>query len=42
VFLDDLGINLKPAAAMGLTTIQVISAGQATTDLEAVLGTPLR
>jgi putative hydrolase of the HAD superfamily len=23
VFLDDLGINLKPAAAMGMTTIKV-------------------
>jgi putative hydrolase of the HAD superfamily len=42
VFLDDLGINLKPAAAMGMTTIKVISADQAITDLEAVLGIPLR
>ena len=25
VFLDDLGINLKPAAAMGMTTIKVVS-----------------
>ena len=24
VFLDDLGVNLKPAAAMGMTTIKVI------------------
>ena len=24
VFLDDLGINLKPAAAMGMTTIKVV------------------
>ncbi len=38
VFLDDLGVNLKPAAAMGMTTIKVISAAQAITDLEAVLG----
>ena len=29
VFLDDLGINLKPAAAMGMTTIKVASAEQA-------------
>ena len=29
VFLDDLGINLKPAAAMGMTTIKVTSAAQA-------------
>jgi putative hydrolase of the HAD superfamily len=33
VFLDDLGINLKPAAAMGMTTIKVTSAAQAITDL---------
>jgi putative hydrolase of the HAD superfamily len=42
VFLDDLGINLKPAAAMGMTTIKVLGADQAITDLEAVLGIPLR
>ena len=42
VFLDDLGINLKPAAAMGMTTIKVLSADQAITDLEAVLAIPLR
>ena len=38
VFLDDLGINLKPAAAMGMTTIKVLSAEQAIADLTAVLG----
>jgi putative hydrolase of the HAD superfamily len=38
VFLDDLGVNLKPAAAMGMTTIKVLSADQALTDLEAVVG----
>ena len=38
VFLDDLGINLKPAAAMGMTTIKVTSAGQAIADLNAILG----
>lgn len=38
VFLDDLGINLKPAAAMGMTTIKVISAEAAIRDLGAVLG----
>jgi len=37
VFLDDLGINLKPAAAMGITTIKVTSAVQAIAELEAVL-----
>ena len=42
VFLDDLGINLKPAAAMGMTTIKVTSADQAITDLEHVLGISLR
>jgi putative hydrolase of the HAD superfamily len=38
VFLDDLGINLKPAKAMGMTTIKVVSPEQAIADLEAVLG----
>jgi putative hydrolase of the HAD superfamily len=38
VFLDDLGINLKPAAAMGMTTIKVTSAAQAIADLTVVLG----
>ena len=38
VFLDDLGINLKPAAAMGMTTIKVVSAEAAIRDLGAVLG----
>lgn len=37
VFLDDLGINLKPAAAMGMTTIKVLSAAQAIDDLTRVL-----
>jgi putative hydrolase of the HAD superfamily len=38
VFLDDLGINLKPAAAMGMTTIKVTSSSQAIDDLTAALG----
>jgi putative hydrolase of the HAD superfamily len=42
VFLDDLGINLKPAAAMGMTTIKVLNAAQALADLEQVLAIPLR
>ena len=42
VFLDDLGINLKPAKAMGMTTIKVLDAEQAITDLESVLGISLR
>jgi putative hydrolase of the HAD superfamily len=37
VFLDDLGINLKPAAAMGMRTIKVLSAAQAIADLTALL-----
>lgn len=42
VFLDDLGVNLKPAAAMGMTTIKVLSADQAIGDLERILGLDLR
>ncbi|MCB0979068.1 MAG: HAD-IA family hydrolase [Acidimicrobiaceae bacterium] len=38
VFLDDLGINLKPAAAMGMRTIKVLTAEQAIADLETLLG----
>jgi putative hydrolase of the HAD superfamily len=37
VFLDDLGINLKPARAMGMTTIKVLGETQALTDLGNVL-----
>lgn len=42
VFLDDLGVNLKPAAALGMRTIKVISAQQAIDDLESLLGIGLR
>ena len=41
VFLDDLGINLKPAKAMGMTTIKVGDPAVAIADLEAVLGLTL-
>ncbi|MGH1504289.1 MAG: HAD-IA family hydrolase [Acidimicrobiales bacterium] len=41
VFLDDLGINLKPAKAMGMTTIKVTSGPQALADLGAVIGLEL-
>ena len=41
VFLDDLGINLKPARAMGMTTIKVDDAAAALAELEAVVGFPL-
>ncbi len=37
VFLDDLGINLKPAAAMGMATIKVLNAPQAIADLQRLL-----
>jgi len=40
VFLDDLGINLKPAAAMGMTTIKVVTPDQAIADLSAALAMP--
>ena len=42
VFLDDLGINLKPAKATGMRTIKVTSAAQGLADLERLLGCPLR
>jgi putative hydrolase of the HAD superfamily len=42
VFLDDLGINLKPAALMGMRTIKVGAPEPAIAELEAVLGHPLR
>jgi putative hydrolase of the HAD superfamily len=42
VFLDDLGVNLKPAAAMGMTTIKVIDPDVALKELERVVGFPLR
>jgi putative hydrolase of the HAD superfamily len=42
VFLDDLGINLKPARAMGMTTIKVGAADPAIAELESVLGITLR
>ena len=41
VFLDDLGINLKPARAMGMTTIKVVDPEEAIGELEAVVGFPL-
>ncbi len=37
IFLDDLGINLKPAKALGMTTIKVVSEFQAKEDLERIL-----
>jgi len=42
VFLDDLGVNLKPAAAMGMTTIKVVDPDQALADLERAVGFSVR
>jgi len=42
VYLDDLGVNLKPARAMGMTTIKVLDADDAIADLESHLGVALR
>jgi putative hydrolase of the HAD superfamily len=41
VYLDDLGINLKPARAMGMTTIKVLDPDQALAELSVVLGLAL-
>lgn len=38
VFLDDLGINLKPARALGMTTIKVDDPDRALAELAEVLG----
>jgi putative hydrolase of the HAD superfamily len=42
VFLDDLGVNLKPARALGMITIKVESPDRALAELESVLGIALR
>jgi putative hydrolase of the HAD superfamily len=41
VYLDDLGVNLKPAREMGMTTIKVTSGTQAIAELEAATGLKL-
>ena len=41
IYLDDLGINCKPAAALGMHAIKVTSGEQALADLSAALGVPL-
>ena len=38
VMLDDLGINLKPARALGMATIKVLDADQAAGELRQLLG----
>jgi putative hydrolase of the HAD superfamily len=42
VFLDDLGVNLKPARALGMATIKVTDTATALSELEAIVGVPLR
>jgi putative hydrolase of the HAD superfamily len=42
VYLDDLGINLKPARAMGMKTIKVGDPAVALDELEAIVGFSLR
>ena len=42
IYLDDLGINLKPARAMGMRTIKVGDPDLAIAELEAMVGIPLR
>ena len=41
IYLDDLGINLKPARAMGMATIKVENGPQAIGELEKLLGMKL-
>lgn len=41
VYLDDLGINLKPAAQLGMKTIKVLNAAQALAELEKAVGFPV-
>ena len=42
VYLDDLGVNLKPARDMGMTTIKVVNGPQAIAELETATGLSLR
>jgi putative hydrolase of the HAD superfamily len=41
VFLDDLGVNLKPARALGMRTIKVSDPADALAELEDILGVTL-
>jgi putative hydrolase of the HAD superfamily len=38
VYLDDLGVNCKPAAALGMTAIKVVSESQTLADLARATG----
>jgi putative hydrolase of the HAD superfamily len=40
-YLDDLGINLKPARALGFHTIKVVDPAAALAELAALVGVPL-
>jgi putative hydrolase of the HAD superfamily len=40
-YLDDLGINLKPARALGFSTIKVVEPSAALAELSALVGFPL-
>ncbi|ANK82391.1 MAG: HAD family hydrolase [Rhizobiales bacterium NRL2] len=42
VYLDDLGVNLKPARQLGMQTIKVAGPEQALGELEAIVGIDLR
>jgi len=42
VYLDDLGIHLKPAKALGMQTIKVGDPDVAIAELEAIVGIPLK
>lgn len=42
IYLDDLGINLKPARALGMRTIKVVDPEAAIDELQAMVGIPLR
>jgi len=42
VFLDDLGVNLKPARALGMRTIKVADPDRAIGELEDAVGFSLR
>jgi putative hydrolase of the HAD superfamily len=41
VYLDDLGVNLKPAREMGMTTNKVVDSQQAIAELQAATGLSL-
>jgi putative hydrolase of the HAD superfamily len=41
VFVDDLGVNLKPARALEMRTIKVVDSDQVLAELEGVVGFPL-